>query len=458
MPRTYPLTTRDLNAPIAYVRKPIEGLKLSSGPISTRVFLQHVHGLAEQLEYGQHAINICVNRYLFLVGFCAAIVKGHSTLLPPNKIIITQDKLAESYKDCYVLHDGGAVTTHLPQLNLRRDFQSLDSQVESVPDISEDHIAAIAFTSGSTGQSKPNLKSWHTLYRSTEINYRHMVPSGSGLLYQLATVPAQHMWGFETSVLFPLFHEVCMSDVQPLFPEDIFENLRSLPKPLLLVSTPTHLRALSLSHSEVDGLKLVLSATSPLTKNLAREIETLFSAELREVYGCSEVGSMAIRRTAKDDVWERFLGLTFTKQDEGTVATAEHLPNATVLQDDIEAVDERRFVLAGRSTDLIKIAGNRASLLDINQVLLSFAGIEDGVIFDPIAHNQGINEETVRLCAIVALRKGYDKESLSGFLRKNLDHAFIPRPIYFVDKLPRESNGKLPQEILMALHTSLSRK
>jgi len=41
-----------------------------------------------------------------------------------------------------------------------------------------------------------------------------------------------------------------------------------------------------------------------------------------------------------------------------------------------------------------------------------------------------------------------DKDS--NELRKRIDPAFLPRPMLFVDRLPRNSTGKLPQEALRA--------
>ncbi len=438
MQNTFPLVTRNLAEPIAYLTKPIKKLGLNAGEIQTQSFLRHVDMVANELEQGKFAINLCENRYLFLVSFCAVISRGHTNLLPPNKNIVTQQQLLNDYQDCYIIHDGCDVAQDAHSINVT-DLKvpqsgKLNAEVPAIPD---ELLACISFTSGSTGHSKPNLKYWRTLHQSTAINHTFMVNQTNETLYQLATVPAQHMWGLETSILIPMFRNVCMSDAKPLFPQDIIDTLNGLPVPRMLVSTPVHLRALA-AVPHATPLQLTLCATSPLTVELANEVEQRFSTVLKEVYGCSEVGSMAVRRTATDQNWRRFDGIHFNKEGENTVASADHLPMPTVLQDFITPIDHQHFTLAGRATDLIKIAGKRGSLFEINQTLLGFKGLEDGVVIFPDS-----TKAVSRLCAIVALKAGVEKSALLDYLKERLDSAFIPRPIYLVDALPRESNGKL---------------
>ena len=49
---------------------------------------------------------------------------------------------------------------------------------------------------------------------------------------------------------------------------------------------------------------LVLSATAPLSQNLAREVEQRFQTRLLEIYGSTETGQIASRRTAETAEWQ----------------------------------------------------------------------------------------------------------------------------------------------------------
>lgn len=462
---TLPLCLRDPDAWIAQCTLPLAALGNQIGPVRCADFIGQALRLAEQLPNGKFAINLCENRYLFTLAFCAAIIKQQTTLLPQNRAEATQTHLFEQYAGAYVLHDGAAVTAaDLPFININT-LNLAGAPCRDIPFINADFLAAIAFTSGSTGQPKANLKPWRTLVESSLINARFILPAGDQCYSVLATVPAQHMWGLETSVLLPLFSNLCVVDSRLLFPQDIQQALTALPEPRLLISTPVHLRAMVLSGLPMPPVEHILCATAPLSTHLAGEVEALFQGELAEVFGCSEVGSMACRRTAEQEVWQLFDGLCFTPFDshsdngdgdraykagqicEGGTMSAAHLPCSQTLTDRIEWLGEKAFRLLGRSDDMIEIAGKRGSVQEMNKLLLSAPGVTDGVVFmpEPDLSHQKI---TRPVALVVAPTK--TKADLVMHFAKHLDPVFIPRPLLLVESLPREENGKLPRGKLLA--------
>ena len=58
--------------------------------------------------------------------------------------------------------------------------------------------------------------------------------------------------------------------------------------------------------------------------------------------------------------------------------------------------------------------------------------------------------DTARLAAFV-VAPGMDRRQLLAALRQRIDAIFLPRPLVFVDALPRNSTGKLPRSALQAL-------
>lgn len=452
-----PLIQRSPDDAIAYINKPLPSLGKCKGIITAEQFLSHVQSLAEQLPQGRHIINLCGNRYLFMVSICAAILRQQVNLLPPNKNHGTQQTLASRYDEVYVLHDGGSLQgeTGVAEGLTSFDVTNIDLNVQHpqnafVTDIPLQQLALISFTSGSTGESKPNLKTWETLVVSTQINRRFMFPDEQ-TYYLLATVPGQHMWGLETSILMALFSPLCVADTKPLFPKDIELQLRALPEPRALVSAPVHLRAMMEEGIDYPSVETILCATSPLTQELAQTVEQRLVGSLREVYGCSEVGSMSVRRTAATDIWRRFDGITMETNDQGVVdASASHLPETIALQDKLEFVGDNEFRLVGRESDMVDIAGKRGSLAEINRLLSNFSGISDGVVIFPPQ-----NRPVPRLVAIVVLKQGVGIESLREYFQAHLDSAFVPRPIFRVDGLPREESGKLSAKRVSELYQEL---
>ena len=112
----------------------------------------------------------------------------------------------------------------------------------------------------------------------------------------------------------------------------------------------------------------------------------------------------------------------------------------------IELRASDRFLLHGRTADLVNIAGKRTSLAHLNYHLNSIAGVRDGVFVAP-PDDQGA---VARLTAFV-VAPGLKPQEIIRELRRRIDAAFIPRPLHLVESLPRNSTGKLPQEAIAKL-------
>lgn len=430
-----PLTTRAASQYIA-----IHGGRR----ITVGEFCGQVQALAVQLPDYSYAINLCRDRYRLLVCLCAVIVRGQCNLLPANRQADAVREVAGRYAPCYVIHDADIDTAGLPAFRVPAGLSGQSYGNEEVADIALDQLAAISFTSGSTGRSGANLKPWRTLFDSTQVNVRYLLGSACGPHELLATVPGQHMYGLETSILAPLQGDICLHTGQPLFPDDVRSALKRMTAPRVLVSTPLHLRALVDSGLEFPEVAFVISATAPLTRELAQAAQACFGGSVREIYGCSETGAIAWRNTASTDLWEAFDVFQFRHEGDYSVVQASHLPDAIQLQDVLEFSDERHFALKGRRADLVNVAGKRGSLAALTEVLLAIPGVVDGAVFQP-PHDDGIG----RLAALV-VAPDVSAQTIAQEFRRRVDAALVPRPITFVDALPRSETGKLPRDKLLS--------
>ncbi|MGH8318353.1 MAG: AMP-binding protein [Steroidobacteraceae bacterium] len=321
-----------------------------------------------------------------------------------------------------------------------------------VPEIDAAQQAAYVFTSGSTGVPVPYPKTWGKLVRCVREGAARLGLVDGRSHAVLATVPAQHMYGFESSVLLALQGGGALCVERPFYPADVCSELEALPRPRTLVSTPIHLRALLASQTDLPHADLILSATAPLSQELAREAEQRFRAPLLEIYGSTESGQLATRRTARDREWLLWPGVCLTLEEGRAWARGGHLEQPTPMCDELEPLDAERFLLHGRLADLVNIAGKRSSLSYLTHQLNSIEGVEDGVFFFP--------EEPHRCAAGVArvaaavVAPGLDTARLTEALRQRIDPVFLPRPLLFVERLPRNSTGKLPHEALRSLAAS----
>jgi len=149
-------------------------------PIRVEEFLGEVRRLADLLPDRQYVVNLCSDRYQFSVGFAAALLRHQVNLLPPNATPDLLKRLSLEYPGVYCLSDA---PVGLPAFEVFPYPQMEVSQVTAaVPQFPPAQVAAVLFTSGSTGQPVPHPKSWGSLVRSglAEIEslgleaYRHM--------------------------------------------------------------------------------------------------------------------------------------------------------------------------------------------------------------------------------------------------------------------------------------------
>lgn len=416
-------------------------------PVTAATFLAQVDALTPRLPAGDHLINLVQDRYAFTVGFVAALAAGKVNLLPPNAKPAVQIELAEACPGAAVLHDGAAVAEGLDALRLDPErLETAPNPPVDVPDGDATALALIAFTSGSTGRSKPIPKTLAMLRGAAGVYEDSIIPRGARVV---ATVPAQHMYGLELASLQALWSPIQFTACKPLFPLDVDKELRNVDAPRVLVTTPLHLRALVDSGIAFPALARVICATAPLDAALARRAEDVLGTEVLDVYGCSEAGCIATRPLAREAAWRPLPGVSTELSAEGhAVVHGAHLDAPVPLADQLEPAGDGRFRLTGRLGDLINVAGKRGSLGEITCRLLEVPGVEDGVVFMPPAENG--TDSTVQRPA--ALYTGTARRAdIRAHLARSLDAVFIPRPLVHVDHLPRTDTSKLPREAVLEL-------
>lgn len=416
----------------------------ASGPVTRRQFLSEVQQLAGQLPAARYLLNMCSDRYRFSVGLAAAIVSGKTSLLPSTHTPETLRQMRTFAPDVFCLSDHALDASGLPQLAYPTQFIPSDAP-QAVPHIAAEQCVAIVFTSGSTGTPQPHPKTWSALVTSVQAEASRFV-WGDAPCQLLGTVPPQHMYGLESTVLIAWQNGHAYSHAQPFYPADISAALEALPTPRVLVSSPLHLRAWLDAQQPLPTLAGIICATAPLDTKFAVQIETRCAAPLLEIYGSTETGLIATRRPALSPQWQLLPGISWAIDGDRLRACGGHIETNAPMSDNIEPLDATHFLLHGRSADMINIAGKRHSLESLNHLLGSLPGVIDGAFFMP----DDDHESRSRLAAAV-VAPTLDAERLLAALREHLDPVFLPRPLLFVDALPRNATGKLPRAALQAL-------
>jgi len=414
-------------------------------PISAAQYLADAAQLAALLPERRHVLNICTDRYRFAVGFGAALLRRQVTLLPPNQTPETLRWLAQFAPDAYALADEAQPGLDLPRVA----FPELGGPARAdppVPAIDADQLCAIVFTSGSTGSPVPNRKHWGFLTRNVRGAIERWGAAAAPRSI-LGTVPPQHMYGFESTVLAALQGGGALCAERPFYPDDLCAALERLPRPRVLVSTPFHLRSLLEDVAQPPPADLVLCATAPLDAPLAQRAEAAFGATLLEIYGSTETGQMATRRAALEPQWRTLPGVRVEAREARAWASGGHIEQPTAIGDVIEVLAPDRFLLRGRVSDMVNVAGKRSSLDYLTAQLLAVEGVSDGVFYMP---DEGESGGITRLAAFV-VAPGLSREVLLARLRLRIDAAFLPRPLVLLERLPRSPSGKLPRAALREL-------
>jgi acyl-coenzyme A synthetase/AMP-(fatty) acid ligase len=419
---------------------------LHQGRLITRGNLwSDVQEMAEQLPDRPYVFNLCENRYLFCLVLLAAASRGQVCLLPPSSQMAVIREIFRDYPGSYVASER---TPNLPGLEWFTVEATRSEDTALEPHFDWNRTAVIAFTSGSTGKPKPCAHNLATFRISANMAVNSL-GFGQQQLLVVSTTPPQHMYGLETSVFWPLFSSLILYDGHPFFPEDVRRVVETAPSPVVLATTPTHLRSLTKTSGSWANLAGVLSATEALSEQLARETDAVLGQSPREIYGSTETLSFASRELLRESLWQPYASSRLIQEDSGlTYLESPHLQTSVLLQDTFKIEADGRFAVLGRDIDMVKIGGKRASLSELNQRLKDIAGVEDGFCF---VQQGGISDG--RLAAVVVSRLA--KQGILEGLRPYVDSLFLPRKIYFVGSIPRNEAGKLTKAEMEKLLSGL---
>jgi acyl-coenzyme A synthetase/AMP-(fatty) acid ligase len=416
-------------------------------PVTAQRFVSDAKHLAQRLPAGHHVLNVCADRYHFTVGLAACLISGRVSLLPSTHTPEVIGQLASFAPDAFCLTDDGRCDIGLPRVYYPEELPAVDI-AWAVPEIPMTQLAAIVFTSGSTGTPLPYKKTWGSLAHCVRAGAPRLGLSDGRSHVLIGTVPAQHMYGFESTVLLALLSGNSFATERPFYPADIATSVAAVPRPRALVTTPVHLRTLLASEIDLPPVDLIVSATAPLAQDLAREVEAKYRTTLLEIYGSTETGQIAIRRTAESAAWRLWPDVRLSVANDQVFAQGGHVEQLTAMCDVIEITGGDEFLLHGRTADLVNVAGKRSSFGYLNAQLNAIPGVVDGAFFlsDAATGSTGV----ARLGAVV-VAPGLSVAALTEHLRQRIDAVFLPRPFLIVERLPRNATGKLPLQALQQL-------
>jgi acyl-coenzyme A synthetase/AMP-(fatty) acid ligase len=413
-------------------------------PVPLEHFCAHALALAARLPAHGAILNLCEQRANFLLGWVAALVRGATTVLPSDRTSAAITRATEASGAGCALSDS-APAQSLP-LAVPRVHVGYDGEIAAaeavLPDIPAQQIAALLYSSGSTGIPSASSKHWGGLVSGARTLGRMLGWQDCQRGSVIGAVAPQHMFGLETTVMLPLQWGRAVYSERPLLPADLANALRRSESLSWLMLTPLHAAAYAAAEIEwAPAPAGVISSTMPLPAATAQALERRWHVPIMEIYGSTETGMIGLRRTANAGEWQLADDLQLDYSGDIAVLGGRDGMAPHKLVDRISVAGARSFALLGRSADLVKVGGNRASLSELTACLLRIAGVRDAAIVQ--------EDEGSRLVALVVAAPGTTVRDIRAQFALSVDPVFMPRPLWLVDTLPRNDNGKLPRDAVL---------
>ena len=337
-----------------------------------------------------------------------------------------------------------------------------------------DDLAAMVYTSGTTGRSKgamlthanlaSNALTLHAIWRFTP---------GDVLLHVL---PIYHVHG-----LFVALHTAMLNASTVLFPTtfDIDETLDLLDEATVMMGVPTHYIRL-LADPRFDSvacanMRLFTSGSAPMTTAVHETFTARTGHTILERYGMSECGMITsnpydgdrvpgtvgyplpgVRIRVVEDRNECSPGdigivqvvgpnvfAGYWRQDDKTEQAHQ---DEWFITGDVGWVDDHgRLTLEGRSSDMIISGGLNIYPKEIEMVLDDCDGVLESAVVGLPDPDFG---ERVAAFVVADATATIDTEKIATELRSQLASFKVPRSIEVVEELPRNSMGKIQKAAL----------
>jgi malonyl-CoA/methylmalonyl-CoA synthetase len=348
----------------------------------------------------------------------------------------------------------------------------------------EDDLAAILYTSGTTGRSKGAMLTHRNLSSNalTLVDYWRF--SADDVL--LHPLPIYHTHG-----LFVATNTLLLAGGSMIFlPKfDAGEIMRLMPRATSMMGVPTYYTRL-LQHPALDRaacahMRLFTSGSAPLLAETHREFKARTGHAILERYGLTETGM----NTSNPYDGDRIAGtvgfplpgveLRIADPDTGKVLAqgengiievrgpnvfagywrmpdktkAEFRPDGFFITGDIGKVDERGYVhIVGRAKDLIITGGFNVYPKEIESEIDALPGVvESAVIGCPHPDfGEGVT-------AVVVLARGAEvtERAVLDALAGRIAKFKLPKRVLFAPDLPRNSMGKVQKNVLREAHKTL---
>ena len=299
------------------------------------------------------------------------------------------------------------------------------------------------FTGGSTGKPKVWSKSPRNLFAEAFYLKEKFDLSAKDLF--VSTAPPYHIYGLLFSVLVPFVAGAkVLSDIYT-FPQEIISTTNKH-KATVLVSVPIHYRSLKVDNLSAPSLKVAFSSSGVLNHSDAIHFQNKTGLGITEIYGSTETGGIAARNISENtESWKpadvvswKISGKRLSIKSPFVSAEMEKdAEGFCVTGDEVQSDKGNRFILLGRADGIVKVAGKRVDLMDVQNKILTLPTVIDALV---IALPAEKGRESI-IAAVVACK--LNEIQLKKMMLEKLEPYAMPRRIKIVSSIARAATGKI---------------
>ncbi len=344
-----------------------------------------------------------------------------------------------------------------------------------------DDLAAILYTSGTTGRSKGVMLSRENLASNAEaLVGLWRFTEGDVLLHAL---PVFHTHGLFVATNCVLFSGASMVFHRAFQPAAV---LSALPKSTVMMGVPTFYTRLladpGLSREVCGGVRLFISGSAPLSPATHAEWKDRTGHAILERYGMTETNMITsnpyegARRAGTvgmplPGVAVRIAGPegVLPPGEAGAIEvrgpnvfqgywrlpekTAEEFREGWFVTGDMGAFDQDGYLsILGRAKDLVITGGLNVYPAEVEAALDELPGVAASAVIGVPHPDFG---EAVVACLVPAMGAGLEEEAVRGALRERLAGFKIPKRVLVLEELPRNAMGKVQKAELRRVHAGL---
>jgi malonyl-CoA/methylmalonyl-CoA synthetase len=405
----------------------------------------------------------------------------------------SQPRVAVIRPDDRALLEPLAVRSGVPRvetLGAEGDGSLLELALQSEEDpelphgVDANSLAAIVYTSGTTGRSKGAMLSRANLASNAAALVEAWRFTSSDVL--LHTLPLFHVHG-----LFAAINTVLASgsSLMLLSKFDAASALKYLPRVTVLMGVPTHytrlLEQTGLNREVAAGVRLFVSGSAPLLAETHREFLQRTGHAILERYGMTEtlmntsnpydgmrkpgsVGTplpgVAVRLVDAAGAAEAQSEVTGAIEVAGPNVFAGYWRDTEKTQGafaadgwfktgDLGRIDRDGYLhIVGRAKDLVISGGYNVYPKEVEMELDALSGVAESAVFG-VPHpdfGEGVTAVVVPQASVVL-----SEADIINYLQARLARYKVPKRVLLIDELPRNTMGKVQKNVLRSAYASL---